>query len=248
MIRSLDIKTPGETPVKWLGTVTALKEPRKFEFTPVVTQSSVGELFDIGTVLAKDPEKLIRSVKVDHDGQGVRHFDPSHATGLLGGGAAFDWDFGTEGIVNTMFKGSAGQTTLFRFRFDQLLGTYLKEGKAPKIDYRVDKNRVNSLWNERIKLIEKVLKGKGALGPVTIMMDEPERSFDLPMQVQCWRFIRAYSQKVQFIVASHSIFALNIPDANYIEMESGYLEASKAALALLPTWAKEKPFPKKGAS
>lgn len=274
MIGSIDILKPGETPIKWLGNVATLKEPRKFEFTPglnilwgrngsgkttvlklmarlfhceqggapVVTQNSLHELFPIGTRLDDDPERLLKSVKVVHDGQGIRHFDPSHAGGLLGGGSAFDDDFFTMGVMNTMFKGSAGQTTMFRF--EQLMGHFLKEGKAPEVEYRMKKDHVNDLWGKRISTVENFLKGKGDKGPATIMMDEPERSFDLPMQVQCWRFIRAYAHKAQFIVASHSVFALNIPEAKYHEMEPGYLDASRASIGLLPKWAEEKPFPK----
>jgi predicted ATPase len=278
MIRSLDIKNPKETPIKWLGDVAALKEPRTFEFkpglnilwgrngsgkttvlkllarlfhceqsgAPVVTQSSVGDLFEIGSAADKVPNKLLKSVIIDHDGQGVRHLDPGHAAGLFAGGAAFDDDFIGLGVMNTMFKGSAGQTTMFRF--DQLMGSFLKNRCAPEVEYRMKKSHVNSLWSERIELIEKFLEGSGEKGPATVMMDEPERSFDLPMQVQCWRFLRAYSQKAQFIVASHSMFALNIPEAHYFEMDPGYLDASKAAVALLPTWADEKPFTKTPAS
>lgn len=275
MIRSLDIRTPNETPVKWLGKVAALKEPRVFEFkpglnilwgrngsgkttvlkllarlfhceqsgNPVVTQGSIQELFDIGTILDKMPAKLLNSIRLDHDGQGVRHFDPSHAVGLMAGGGAFDDDFFTAGIMNTMLKASAGQTTLFRF--EQLMGAFLKDGRAPEVEFRMKKDHVNSLWGERIELIEKVLTGSGEKGPVTVMLDEPERSFDIPTQAQCWRFLRAHSHKTQFIVASHSVFGLNIPEANYIEMEPGYLAASKAAVALLSTWADEKPVAKR---
>ncbi len=273
MIHSLDIKSPKETPVKWLGDVSSLKEPRKFEFkpglnilwgrnasgkttvlkllarlfhceqsgSPVVTQESISEIFDIGSALDKNPGKLLESVIVLHDGQGVRHFDPSHAVGLMGGGAAFDWAFGMEGISNAMFKGSAGQTTMFRF--EQLMGSSLKEGKVPEVQYRMKKSHVNSLWGDRIELIEKFLASNAEKGPATIMLDEPERSFDIPLQALCWRFIRANAHRTQFLVASHSVFALNIPEAHYIEMVPDYMAASQAALALLPKWAEEKPLP-----
>ena len=275
MIRSLDIRTPNETPVKWLGNVEALKKPRTFEFkpglnilwgrngsgkttvlklmarlfhceqsgSPVVTQSSIGELFGIGSILDKMPARLLNSVRLDHDGQGVRHFDPSHAVGLMGGGGAFDDDFFTAGVMNSMFKGSAGQTTLFRF--EQLMGQFLKDRKPPTVEYKMQKDHVNSLWGERIELIEKVLAGSGEKGPLTVMLDEPERSFDLPTQAMCWRFLRAHAHHTQFIVASHSVFGLNIPEAHYIEMEPGYLTASLGAVALLPKWAEEKPFAKR---
>lgn len=73
------------------------------------------------------------------------------------------------------------------------------------------------------------------------MLDEPERSFDLQMQVAIWRLIRAYSAKVQFIVASHSFYALGLPETNYIDMTPGYLELSARCKDLLSLWVDEKP-------
>lgn len=47
-------------------------------------------------------------------------------------------------------------------------------------------------------------------------------------------------------MASHSLFALNIPEATYIEMSPGYMDTAKKCLALLPDWDKEGPkFPDK---
>lgn len=273
MIRFLDIQKPEETCIKWLGKVAALKAPRRFEFTPglnilwgrngsgkttvlkllarmfqceqggipTVTQNSIHELFP--GFRDDDDEKVFAAVEVSHDGQGVRHFDPSHSVGLIGGGAGFDDDFFTAGVMNTMFKGSAGQTTLYRF--EQIMGGFLKDSAAPKPDFKMKKEHVNETWSGRIELIEKFLKGSGEKGPVTVMFDEPERSFDLPTQAQLWRLMRAQAHRAQFIIASHSIFALNIPEANYHEIDKGYLAASKAALDLLPKWAEEKPFPKR---
>lgn len=59
-----------------------------------------------------------------------------------------------------------------------------------------------------------------------------------------WRFIRAYAKVAQFIVASHAVFALNIPEANYIELVPGSIEAATKALTLLPGWGEEKPQPR----
>jgi hypothetical protein len=73
------------------------------------------------------------------------------------------------------------------------------------------------------------------------LLDEPERSYDLNAQVGVWRLLRAYSDQVQFIVASHSLFALKIPDAHYIELSPRYLEGSEAVLEILQKWPQEKP-------
>ena len=74
-----------------------------------------------------------------------------------------------------------------------------------------------------------------------------ELSYDLNAQVGIWRLLRAYSDQVQFIVASHSLFALKIPDAHYIDLSSRYLASSEAVLELLQGWPQEKPkrFPQK---
>jgi hypothetical protein len=159
--------------------------------------------------------------------------------GLAAGGAAFDWDFARAGVVNATFRGSSGQTTLFRL--EQVLGSFLKTRRAPAIGCRLDRDLVNDLWRGRIAVVEDFLKGQGPQGPPTILMDEPDRSLDLPNQTTLWRFVRACAREAQVIVASHSVFALNVPEATYVEVDPGHLEASKAAVALLPTWADEHP-------
>lgn len=266
MIYKLDIKDPTQTPVKWLANVEALKKPRTFEFKPglnvlwgrngsgkttltkllarlfhceqgnhpVVTQESLDTLSGSG-FNARLP--LERSLSVEHDGQGVRHFDPGHAVGLMGGGAAFDWDFGMEGIQNQLFKGSAGQTNMFRF--DRILNEIIA-GEVPEVEWKMRREGVNDLWRERIDLAKSILKKSGKKGLPTVMLDEPERSYDLNAQAATWKLLRGYADEVQFIVASHSLFALKIPDAHYIELSSGYLKLSEGVLELLQRWPTEK--------
>lgn len=87
--------------------------------SPVITENSIQELVDPFRYARQGDKKTLSKVKdaikINHDGQPVRCFDPSVAAGLIGGMAAFDWDFGMEGIQNTLFRGSSGQTTMFRF-------------------------------------------------------------------------------------------------------------------------------------
>ena len=266
MIYKLDILDAAKTPVPWLSSVEAFKKPCAFEFKPglnvlwgrngsgktsltkvlarlfhceqgnqpIVTQESLSEL--VGGRL--DDVDIKKGVRVEHDGQGVRHFDPGHAVGLMGGGAAFDWEFGTEGIVNTMFKGSAGQTTMFRF--DRLVNEIVA-GENPEVAWKFPREHNNSVWAARVKVAAFFLKGAGEKGQPTILLDEPERSYDLNAQVGVWRFVRAYSDQIQFIVASHSLFALKIPDAHYIELSPRYLAGSEAVLDVLQKWPAEKP-------
>ena len=266
MIYKLDIKDPTQTPVKWLSKVEAFKQPRTFEFKPglnvlwgrngsgktsltkvlarlfhceqgnhpIVTQESISELGG-GPFSEID---LKKGLKITHDGQGVRHFDPGHAVGLMGGGAAFDWDFGMEGIANTMFKGSAGQTTMFRF--DRLINEIVA-GEVPEVAWKFSRSGNSGTWGDRVKLVERFLEGNAEKGQPTVLLDEPERSYDLNAQVGVWRLLRAYADQVQFIVASHSLFALKIPDAHYIELSPRYLAGSEAVLDLLTKWPEEKP-------
>ena len=267
MIYKLDILDPAKTPVAWLSRVEALAKPRSFEFKPglnilwgrngsgktsltkvlarlfhceqgnqpIVTRDSLNELVGGSHMVDVD---LKAGLKIRHDGQGVRHFDPSHAVGLMGGMAAFDWDFGTEGITNAMFKGSAGQTTMFRF--DRLINEIVA-GVVPEVEWKFQRVERDSPWSPRIKLAASFLKGNASKGQPTILLDEPERSYDLNAQVGVWRLLRAYADEVQFIVASHSLFALKIPDANYIELSPRYLDLSATVLEILQKWPEEKP-------
>ena len=266
MIYSTTITKPEDTGVKWLSKVPALATPNKtFEFKPglnilwgkngcgkttllhlmgrlfhceqggmpVITEGSLREIMG-GAMDRKNPYK---AVEIKHNGQGVCYFDPSHAVGLSGG--SFDWDFGMEGITNVMAKGSAGETTLRR------LSSVLKnvtDRKAPAIQNKFG-DRANEVWQKYLDSSKNFLKGTEPKGQPTVLFDEPERSFDLPTQTAIWRWIRSYAQENQFIVASHCMFALNISEANYIELEPGYLETSRRCLQVLTNWEKEPLIP-----
>jgi predicted ATPase len=249
MIHSIEVVDPKNTPVKWWDQVNAIKNPGfKIEFKrglnvlwgpngcgkstvlkalarlfhceqsgfPVITNESIREV----SGGYKEPLKLT-GLTVKHDGQGVRFFDPSHAVGLMGGMAAFDWDFGMEGIANAVFKGSAGQTNLFRF--SKIL-TSLKEHKTPKIEMKVHKD------DKRLEPVWAFLQGDSEGGPPTVLFDEPERSFDIPNQASLWEIMYAISLHAQVIVASHCPFGANIPIANYIDMKPGYLDECRKVI------------------
>lgn len=272
MIKSVQIVDPTKTHIGWWDKIEALKAPRTFTFKPglnilwgkngsgkstllkalarvfhceqsgfpVITQASLDELAGRWRFNDRTGYKNLPKVfKIKHDGQAVRHFDPSHAVGLIGG--AFDWDFGEMGIVNTMTKASSGQTTLFRF--DKLI-KQMADNEVPELEDRLV-DRMNDVWNAKKDVAMSLLKATKGVpkGQPTVLLDEPERSFDLRHQMAVWRLIRSLSTQVQFIVASHSLFALDLPEAHYIEMDPGYLEEAQTVRKVLMTFPDEKPLP-----
>jgi len=189
----------------------------------VVTQTSVIDICGPGL-----GSKIMKGVMPVHDGLPVMHFDPSKTVGLFGG--SFDWDFGMEGIQNTMAKGSAGQTTLIRF---DRVGAVLLGHKEPEgVEWK------HTPYKDTTKnQIEKILAGKpikGKKSRPTLLLDEPTRSLDMRYQMGVWvNIARAAQKRLQIIVAAHSPLALLIPGANIIEMEKGYAEAVKLNLDAL---------------
>lgn len=282
MIRSFEIKDPSKTLIPYLPTIPALAKPRKFTFGPglnilwgangsgkttlirmlarlfhceqggetFVTHNSIRDLGLVGHLNGKfDPESIV----LDHDGQSVRFFDPTHAHGLVGGMAGFDDDFFMEGVKNVIFKGSAGQTTMARF--DKIVNEVFS-GVVPEVQWKPftkydpnEKRKYKYPSDEHPLVVETLLKGSGEKGPSTLLFDEPDRSLDLPHQVAVWRFIRSASTRHQVIVAGHSLFALNVPEANYIDMvespekEKSYLMQSMKALNCLSRWQTEAVIP-----
>lgn len=87
--------------------------------TSVVTQSWAQDIFKFGT------QELLLPCEVVHDGQPVMYFDARAKEGLIAG--AFDDDFFSLGLANTMARGSTGQLG-FR-RLERLLKVLLAAKK-----------------------------------------------------------------------------------------------------------------------
>lgn len=67
-------------------------------------------------------------------------------------------------------------------------------------------------------------------GPQTILLDEPERALSLPLQKKLFEEILPMFKDLQIILATHSVFCLNMKDINFIEFEKDYIEQSRASL------------------
>jgi hypothetical protein len=191
-----------------------------------VTQSWVQELCGFSGDTIQFPWNIA------HDGQSLLFVDPRIAVGVAHG--AFDGDFFSSGLMNTIANGSTGESTLRRI--SHAVGVILGEESIPaKVEWRMDKLGVNDVWKKRLGIVEGYLSGSIPPGPQTIILDEPETYLAISLQVRFWKRLLGEDPKrfenLQVIIASHSPFAFGIPHANYIEMKQGYIKECEDALA-----------------
>lgn len=258
MIRTLHIKDVEDTPVGWWPSVEALKGLAKIDFKPglnilwgpngsgkstilkALARLTCSEQGGVTTVTHNAVRELERrslrdglrtGMELDHDGQAVRSFNPEHKVGILGGG--FDDDFFDMGVFNTMTKGSSGQLVLMQLdnMFVEMLAGVVPESRVKVTSYPERDGSEDS--NAKVM---RLIQGAGDKGQPTALLDEPDRSLDLTNQFAVWRTMRALSGEVQFIVATHSPFALRIPDANYIDIVPGAREKATKAVEALEKW------------
>ena len=115
-----------------------------------------------------------------------------------------------------MKKPSSGQ-----YRIDRLNKVLNLITKPPLVEKIPDK--ISRVGNESFAKREKAYwQSLGQKGPFTILLDEPERSLSLPKQRQLLcEAIPKQMKGLQVIIATHSVFALQIPNANIIDMDPG---------------------------
>lgn len=173
-------------------------------------------------------ENTMKGIKVFHDGQPTLYNNPRKAVGLFGGMAAFDDDFFEQGIMETQLRESTGYTTMTRLQ--RVLAVLSGQAQMPK-DFQ-KKSSLDDTYNTFLKAnIEK--------NQPTMILDEPESGLAIHVQANIFRMInkRAKEKNLQIIVATHSPFALTC-DANFIELQPGYLKIAKQEIELLSVMLK----------
>jgi len=248
MIESITIKAPTKLPVKWWNDVKPLKDHKKIEFTDglnvlwgpngcgkssilkliarymhceqggysLVTDTSLQEVCDYS-------KGFLDGARIKHCGQAVFHIDPSHAAGLVCGGAAFDYDFTTLGVANIMDRRSSGQTTTMRI--NMVLRRLLEE-KITTIEHKVKPHTDHQ--QAAVDFLCPTIKG-GSTPKVTLLMDEPDRSLDYLTSFKFWRsIVPKFARDFQVIVATHQPAVLKDGmGANLIDVDKGYLDVCK---------------------
>lgn len=69
-------------------------------------------------------------------------------------------------------------------------------------------------------------------GPQSLLLDEPERALSIPLQKKLFSEVLPQFTDLQVIIATHSIFCLNMKNVNFIEFEPGYIEECREAFRL----------------
>lgn len=193
---------------------------------PVVTQTSMGDLFDffIKRGSHNGDDSMKDGVRPEHDGSPCVYVDPSKGAGAFGSGA-FDDDFMREQICELTTKGSSGEMTNLRLaKVSELLAGHVE------VRWTMDRGSANDVWRPRLDAVAAFLEGDGKKERPTVLLDEPDRSLDIPTQVRLWQVLPGVATQVQVIVATHSPLAVDIAGANYVELVRGYRNLCKKAL------------------
>lgn len=132
---------------------------------------------------------------------------------------AFDNDNMMEQLQVMMAKPSSGQLRLYNIK------KLIKELASPPDLTIANVKGVNDVWAKARQGFADYVKSLPRNGPVTLLLDEPDKSLSLPVQFDVWtKAMPQWAKRIQVIVAAHSPFCLVAPDANVIECVSGYNE------------------------
>jgi hypothetical protein len=154
-----------------------------------------------------------------HDGQSVSYYAPDREFGISG--SQLDEDFQIQGIWRRMedSKRSQGEQAVAGIG-----GALESLGQNIPIEWRLQEEQVNDVWRPRLAAVRAFLAPHLKLGPPTILLDEPDRSLSTARQIALWdNLVKKAATQAQLIVATHSPFALFLPNTYYLDLNPGYL-------------------------
>lgn len=115
-----------------------------------------------------------------------------------------------------LHKASSGQNR--RFRLSKVV-----DGLALNVP-DLTKTKGDAAFVEYVKVLERK-------GPITAILDEPDRALDIATHVHFWmKLVPTMGRKIQVIATSHSPISLFTPGATFLDMTDGYSGSAKQSL------------------
>lgn len=188
--------------------------------------------FDVmtGNILSEQNETILDGINIFHDGKPAIYADARKTIGL-NVKMELDDDFQREGVDELLEKRSDGFKTIHRTKkIFQYLNDF--ESFPKEMDYKSE-----SIKNKIPESLKELLKGKIPEGKPTILMDEPESGLSAIFQGNFFSNLseQKHFNKFQWIIATHSPFALLLPNVNVISLvdDDDYLENTLNAYRIL---------------
>lgn len=261
MITTLTIKDPKRLPTPWWSDTPALLDRHRWEFPSgltilwgpngcgkstvltllarllhaeqggrsTITETSIRALWKRKISFGgQDPHRdmnldYLLGGEVETDGQAVRYVNPSRPLGLING--HLDDDFFEKGLQAVLAKGSAGQ------KAGHAVVDLIRDRGSFEVQDHM--GYLNEIWAAAKEATTVCLRPTIPKGPPTLLLDEPDLHFDLPSQATLWEQLVRVAKTEQIIAASHSVFAVDVPGATYIDLVPGYLEECRRSVGKL---------------
>lgn len=167
-------------------------------------------------------------VSIRHDEEPIVYFNPENEVGISYG--SFNDSFFMEGVVSTMQrKLSSGQRV--HVQLGQAIESFLKRANANKgIEWKgnIDPEAPTvANWKACQQVTEKT-------DVRTILLDEPDRSIDIPHEADLWKFLFRFrdATKTQVIISTHSIVPIlwDLPRECFMDLVPGYYDKCLEAI------------------
>lgn len=212
-------------------------EERRFS---TITRDSMGEIFHLA---GHSKQSRLSSVKISHDGKGVVYYTPhkkpvevpikinngiiqSAVQALIPAPASA---LGSPGVpIKMMTKSILTKGTSGRAAIKEIEELIDKASKCKPPSCRLKVDNLDDLDKRRLAIMNEWLKPNIKSGPPTLLLDEPDKNLDIPRQRYMWKMLSKAAIENQIIVSSNSLFCLDLPDTNYIELSDGYIDECRS--------------------